>query len=284
MSLRSIEYLDELTDQYDLIACDVWGVIHNGEASFPDAAAALMKARTAGKCVVLITNSPRPAPGVVDQLNGLNVSQAAFDGIVTSGDVTRTLITANDRRVFHLGPERDLALFEGLNVELVAEGDAGSVVCTGLVDDETETPSDYADLLDRLQHRGVPFICANPDIVVERGDRLLYCAGALARDYAELGGKTLIAGKPHTPIYERVFTVAKKLMGSEVDKSRVLAIGDGVTTDVKGANDAGLDLLFVTNGIHAREYGEPGKPEVAHVEQFLADHGASATAMTVRLA
>src|SRR5690606_3768923 len=175
--------------------------------------------------------------------------------------------------VFHIGPDRDLSLYDGLDIELVEEFEAQAVVCTGLFDDETETPEDYADMLQRLRARNLPFICANPDIVVERGDRLIWCAGALARDYARLGGVTRIAGKPHRPIYEAALAVASSLLGREVGRDEVLAIGDGVLTDVKGAADNGLDVLYVSAGIHAAEYGPAHAPNPAALAAFLDKHG-----------
>src|SRR5690606_32024069 len=150
----------------------------------------------------------------------------AWDRVVTSGDVTRALIRQGPRQVYHLGAERDLPIFDGLDVELVEDFEAASVVCTGLVDDETETPEDYAELLARLRSRDLPMICANPDISVERGHRLIWCAGALARDYGLLGGRTLIAGKPHAPIYKAALHAAGEVLGRAVDGSHALAIGD----------------------------------------------------------
>ncbi len=281
---RMIETLDEVSDRYRAIFCDVWGVLHNGVSAFPGAVAALKRARDRGIAVVLITNAPRPWNGVRDQLAILAVDEAAWDGIVTSGDVTRALIEEGPRRVFHVGPDRDMMIYDGLDVELVEEFEASAVVCTGLFDDEAETPSDYADMLTRLRARNLPFICANPDIVVERGDRLIWCAGALARDYAQLGGRTHIAGKPHRPIYEAALARAAELLGGEVDRSQVLAIGDGMLTDVKGAADNGFDVLYVTGGIHAAEYGEGHAPDPARLTAFLERHGYTPVAAISRLA
>ena len=171
-------------------------------APFRPPPSALPRARDKGLAVVLITNAPRPSPDVVAQLTSLGVPDAAWDAVVTSGDVTRDLIAAGPRKIYHLGPDRDFSIYDGLDVEMVEEFEASAVVCTGLFDDETEVPEDYAAALRRFRARDLPFICANPDIVVERGDRLIWCAGALARDYALLGGRTLISGKPHRPIYE----------------------------------------------------------------------------------
>jgi HAD superfamily hydrolase (TIGR01459 family) len=279
-----IDTLDAIADRYRAIFCDVWGVLHNGIHPFPDAVAALKRARDRGIAVVLITNAPRPWNGVREQLDIIGVADHAWDRIVTSGDVTRALIGEGPRRVFHLGPDRDMMIYDGLDVDLVEEFEASAVVCTGLFDDETETPADYADMLVRMRARNLPFVCANPDIVVERGDRLIWCAGALARDYGQLGGRTLIAGKPHRPIYEAALAAAADLLGEEVDRSQVLAIGDGVLTDVKGAADNGLDVLYVTAGVHAAEYGDGHVPDMARLAAFLERHGYAPVAAMPRLA
>ncbi|MBO6639186.1 MAG: TIGR01459 family HAD-type hydrolase [Roseitalea sp.] len=279
MAVASIDTLDVLHDAYDAILCDVWGVLHNGVMAWPAACAALERARAAGKTVILITNSPRPTAQVLQQLARLGVPEPAHDDIVTSGDVTRTLIADGPRRIFHIGTEDDLPIFDDIDVELVEDFEASAIVVTGPRDDERETPDDYAELLARLRARDLPMICANPDIVVERGDRLVYCAGAIARAYGLLGGRTLIAGKPHTPIYE----AALGKIGPSVDRTRILAIGDGMTTDVKGAMDNGFDLLFVSDGIHAREYGEPGAPDPGRLNAVLRDFGAAPVATMTNL-
>lgn len=265
---RSISTLGDVTDAYDVILCDVWGVLHNGIDAFPLAGEALTAAREKGLTVVLITNSPRPAIGVIPQLRAIGVVDTAYDRIVTSGDVTRTLIAAGPKKVFLLGPERDLPLFDGLDVEVVSKDEADCVVCTGFFDDEVEKPEDYRDMLSDFVSRKVPMICANPDLVVERGHRIIPCAGAVAAFYTALGGETRIAGKPHTPIYEATLAAAREARG-EFDKSRVLAIGDGMPTDVKGAVDAGLDLLYISGGIHAADYATNGVTDEARLKTFL---------------
>jgi HAD superfamily hydrolase (TIGR01459 family) len=268
-----IRSLEGVSPRYSVLLCDVWGVVHNGERAFHAANAALILARERGMVVVLVTNAPRPAPDVVAQLQSLGVPDGAWDAIITSGDVTRDLIAVGPRRVFHLGPERDLMIYEGLDVDIVDEFEASGVVCTGYFDDETETPENYAAMLRRFRSRDLPFICANPDIVVERGERLIWCAGALARDYALLGGRTLIAGKPHRPIYEAALKAAGDVLGREVDRREVLAIGDGMLTDVKGADDFGFDVLYVSGGIHAKEYGDAQRPDPERLAAFLEAHG-----------
>ncbi|TPK93105.1 TIGR01459 family HAD-type hydrolase [Mesorhizobium sp. B2-4-12] len=275
--------LEDASKAYSAILCDVWGVVHNGEWHFPAAAAALARARAAGIPVVLITNSPRRSADVVAQMSVIGVPPSAYDRVVTSGDVTRDLIAEGPRKVFHIGADRDLTLYDGLEVELVEEFEAAGVVCTGLFDDEVEKPEDYAELLRRLRARNLPFICANPDIMVERGERIIWCAGALARDYAQLGGRTLIAGKPYAPIYEVAMKEVAEVLGRPVERSQVLAIGDGIMTDIKGAADNGFDVLYVSGGIHARDYGDALRPDPAKLGLFLERHGYRPVSVIARL-
>jgi HAD superfamily hydrolase (TIGR01450 family) len=282
MAVR-ISALEEAARDYDVILCDVWGVLHNGEAPFQLAAHALAGARASGATVVLITNSPRPFGDVVAQMEMIGVPDGAYDRIVTSGDVTRTLIAEGPRKIFLLGPDRDLPLLDGLDVERVGEGEAECVVCTGFFDDETETPDDYTDMLAKFRARDVPMICANPDFLVERGERLIPCAGAMAAAYAMMGGETRIAGKPHKPIYEAALAEAASLRG-KIDMSRVMAIGDGMPTDVRGALDAGLDLLYISGGIHAVEYVRGGKTDEEALNRYLTRENASPKWWMPRLA
>ncbi len=282
-SPETIGSLDAVTGRYGAILCDVWGVLHNGEDAFPEAAAALTRAREKGLAVVLITNSPRPHDGVEEQLAAIGVPQSAWDRVVTSGDVTRDLIREAPRKLFHLGADRDMPIYDGIDCELVEEFEADAVVCTGLFDDEVETPEDYADMLRRFRSRNLPFICANPDIVVERGERLIWCAGALARDYSQLGGRTLISGKPHKPIYDVALKAAGEVLGREIAREEALGIGDGMLTDIKGAADNGLDVLYVSGGIHARDYGDPLEPDLERLSAFLEKHGHRPVAVIPRL-
>jgi HAD superfamily hydrolase (TIGR01459 family) len=260
--VRQISGLGEISDRYDAILCDIWGVLHNGVASFAPASAALASFRRRGGAVVLITNAPRPSPPIHRQVLRLGVAPEAFDAIVTSGDVTIGLMEdGSGDRVLHIGPARDLSLFAaaeatGRRPRLVALEDAQYVLCTGLRQDEIETPADYELELRSIAARSLVMICANPDIVIHRGETLVYCAGALARRYEELGAPVVYAGKPHAPIYERALALAERARGAAIDKSRVLAIGDGMKTDIAGAARAGLDALFVTGGIHRSVHGE----------------------------
>lgn len=270
--MEELESLDAIIGRYDAVFCDVWGVIHNGVHAFDGALSALKKVKQAGKVVILITNSPRPHQGVIAQLAGFGIGSDVYGGVVTSGDVTRYLIKEAPRKIFHIGPERDYLLFEGLDVELVEEFEAQCIVCTGLFDDETETPDDYREILQRLRSRNLPFICANPDIVVHHGDKELWCAGALARIYEQLGGRTLISGKPHRPIYDLAM---KKLdeKKSQISKNRILAIGDGILTDMKGGQQYGLDTLYISGGIHQGEYAKNGVVNQKLLLEFLDKYG-----------
>jgi HAD superfamily hydrolase (TIGR01459 family) len=255
--VRQISGLSEISDRYDAILCDIWGVLHNGLASFAPASEALISFRRRGGAVVLISNAPRPSPPIERQVLRLGVSPEAFDAVVTSGDVTIGLMEQQTGdRVLHIGPDRDLSLFDaaaeatGARLDLVSLEDAQCALCTGLRNDELETPDDYEVELRAMAARGMTMICANPDIVIHRGETLIYCAGALARRYEELGGPVLYAGKPHAPIYEQALALAERARSGPIEKPGVLAIGDGMKTDIAGAARASLDSLLVTGGIH----------------------------------
>ena len=266
---------------YDVALCDVWGVVHNGAAATSEACDALGRFRKQGGTVVLITNAPRPGEIVArTTLDRLGVRRAAYDGIVSSGDVTRALIAARaGAPVFHIGPERDLGLFDGLDAPLAPLEDADYTVCSGLIDDTVETPQDYQDLIARMRARSLAMICANPDVVVERGDQLVYCAGAIADLYAAAGGDVVFAGKPYRPIYEQALALAEATRGKRAEHHRVLAIGDSVRTDVKGAAAFGIDCLFVIAGIHAEELGGRSDPDAAALAGIFAAAGVTPKAV-----
>ncbi len=278
--------LASIASRYDLILCDVWGVVHNGVAAFPEAVTALQHVRAKGATVILISNAPRPGAVIRKQLDNLHVPHGgAYDAIIASGDVTREELAKRlGVRLYHLGPERDYPNYEGLDVKLVALEEAELVVCTGLFDDNKETPDDYRDMLARMRERGLPMICANPDIVVERGDRLIWCAGALAERYAALGGEVVYAGKPYAPVYKSALELAAKIRGSAVARERVLAIGDAVRTDLLGAVAQGFDTLFVFGGIHAVEVlDERGELVAERLAHLFAEAGAWPAAVIRRL-
>jgi len=257
---------------YDVLLSDVWGVVHNGVAATANACDALRQFRSQGGTVVLITNAPRPGDFVQRFIDGLKVPRESYDAIVSSGDVTRSLIRERaGERVGHIGPARDLPIFEGLGASLVSIENADYVVCSGLYDDTTEKPDDYDGIIATMLARKLKMICANPDIVVERGDQLVYCAGAVADRYAAKGGDVTYAGKPYRSIYEQAMAAARNARGQDTKRDRVLAIGDSVRTDLKGAAAFGVDCLFVTAGIHAEELGTRDNPDAAALSAMFAD-------------
>jgi HAD superfamily hydrolase (TIGR01459 family) len=259
--------------------------VHNGVAAFPPACDALARFRADRGSVILITNAPRAGESVLRILDRLGVPRDAYDAIVSSGDVTRGIVEARlPQRVFHLGPPRDLSIFAGLDVILASAETADYVVCSGLFDDAIETPENYRELLAAMRARALSMVCANPDIVVERGAELVYCAGALADAYAALGGEVLYCGKPYAPIYEAALGKAALLRAAATPRRRVLAIGDSVRTDVKGAASFGLDCLFVISGLHAEEAGGRDAPDLSGLNATFAAAGVAPKAVTRRLA
>jgi len=250
---------------------DIWGVMHNGVKPFLPAAEACQRFRETGGTILLLSNAPRPAPSVVEQLNRIGVPRDAYDAVLTSGDASREMIrqaAERGRKLGHLGPERDLALFEGVEHGLVSLEEAETVVCTGLFDDEHETPQSYADILAHLARFGADMICANPDITVERGGRIVYCAGALAQAYEQLGGAVAYAGKPHPPVYRLAFARIARMRGAEVPLAEMLAIGDGVFTDIAGAAAAGVESVYVASGVHL---GAGGRLDSDALSRLFAD-------------
>ncbi|HVV41106.1 MAG TPA: TIGR01459 family HAD-type hydrolase [Nitrobacter sp.] len=269
-TLRFIENLRGFTGSRDVLLSDIWGVVHNGLEAFPEACDALRQFRAGGGTVILITNAPRPADSVHRQLQKLHVPDETYDAIVSSGDLTRNFVAEHPgKSVFWLGPERDNSIHRGLEAVFTPLERADYIICTGPFDDETESAEDYRGMMMQALERKLPLICANPDIVVERGDRLIYCAGAIAELYRELGGEVIFYGKPHRPIYERAMELARQRRGQETPLNRVLAIGDSVRTDLAGAHAFGIDLLFVTRGIHAEEFAGIDQLDPASVKELF---------------
>jgi HAD superfamily hydrolase (TIGR01459 family) len=283
--LPSISGLADLAGRYDAVLSDVWGVVHNGVAAFPPAVDALVRFRQAGGKVVFITNAPRPSAPLIDMLDRLGVTRDAYDAIVSSGDATRVMIAKYaGKTIHHVGPPtEDDALYEGLNVRRGTADEAQAVVVTDL-DSDDDTPEMYRERARHWLERRLPMICANPDRVVEHGDKIIYCGGALGDLYAAMGGMVLMAGKPYRPIYEEAFRMAEAAAGRPLDKARVLAIGDSVRTDATGAAQFGLDLLFVTGSIHAAELDAFGKPDPQAILDLVAPSGARMAGFLPRLA
>lgn len=279
-----VDGLAAFVGRYDALVCDVWGVVHNGVEAFGPACDALVRWREAGGRVLLLTNAPRPSAPIHEQLARLGVPREAYDDLLTSGDVTREILRRRtERRVLHVGPPRDLPLIDGLHMLRVGDADAEIVLVTGLFDDTVETPEDYRARLAVLAERRLPLVCANPDIVVERGHQRVWCAGALARLYEELGGDITLVGKPWGPVYDETRMRISELYGKPFDEVRTLAIGDGLATDVRGAFLQKIDTLFVTGGIHAADFGPIDDPDATRVSARLEAEKLGATAFVPRL-
>ena len=285
---RILENLSDVSASYEVLLCDLWGCLHNGEAPFAAAVAALEGFRAGGGRVVLLTNSPRPEPSVARQLDDMGVPRGVYDLIVSSGDAAQAgmLAGAVGRKVWHLGPEKDVRFFTAIPdhladapaIERVGFEAAEGIVCTGQFSDD-DHPDDYRGRFLSARERGLKLLCANPDIVVDQGDRRLWCAGALAKLYTEMGGESLYFGKPHPPIYD----LAQQRLaaaGGGVSPDRILAIGDGIFTDVQGAVSEDIDVVFVTGGLAAEETGTQGmegQPAPERLAAFLEGSGLSPT-------
>ncbi|MES2665817.1 MAG: TIGR01459 family HAD-type hydrolase [Pseudomonadota bacterium] len=285
-----ITTLAQISGRYDALFCDLWGCLHNGETAFPAAVAALQAFRATGGKVVLLTNSPRPQSSVVKQLDAIGVPHDAYDMIVSSGDAAQyALITgAAGRLVYHIGPDRDGSFFSDFSDDLkdilatqppilrVPLAQADGIVCTGLVDDRTETPDDYRAVLLHAKNNGLKMLCANPDIIVDVGHQRVFCAGAIAQAYDQMGGQSLYFGKPHPPIYD----LARRRLAAMTGQAdlQILCIGDGIATDVQGAVGEGLDVVFVTGGLAADQFGaDSANPDKALLDGWLTERQMSPT-------
>ncbi|MEW5962387.1 MAG: TIGR01459 family HAD-type hydrolase [Pseudomonadota bacterium] len=257
---------------YDVVLSDVWGVVHDGVTAYPGASEALSRFRAGGGTVVLVSNAPVPNEEVARMLDGKRVPREAWDAIVSSGDIALSHIAElGYERLYWIGPEdRDAAFFTRLAATEVGLAHAEAIVCTGLDDDRNETVETYAPLLERARARDLPFVCANPDLVVDVGGTLLLCAGAIAEAYAAMGGAVYWAGKPYPIAYETALAVAQRLRAESVPRQRVLAIGDAVRTDLKAAETAGIDALFVASGIHRAETMRGEEIDAAGLARLLA--------------
>jgi HAD superfamily hydrolase (TIGR01459 family) len=279
-----ISQLRALAGDYEVVLCDVWGVLHNGLTAHGEASQALRRARSHGATVVLVSNAPRPHEVVETQLAKLGVEREAWDEFVTSGDLTRDVVASRPGLpLFHLGPARDFRLFDGLDAPRVGEREAQYILCTGPMPEDVRSAEYFRDTFAGLVGRGLEFVCANPDLVVERGDELLLCAGALAMLYESLGGKVFYAGKPHRPIYDLALTKAARRRGGPVSPRRVLAIGDAPRTDIAGAKAIGARTLMVAKGIHGRELLPQGELDPQALERLLGEADARPDAVIDQL-
>jgi HAD superfamily hydrolase (TIGR01459 family) len=280
-----IDSIDEIADRYDAVFCDVWGVLHNGRQAYSAACAALQRLKRASKHVILITNVPKPRGPIAGQLDRAGVPRDAWDAIVTSGDAIRMeLAERAPGPMFKIGPDDyDRTLWEGLGLQQAPLSEAAFFAISGLNRDD-ETPDDYADVLREAKARDLDFICANPDIVVQHGSRMIWCAGAIARDYEAIGGKVIMAGKPFAPIYDLARKELAAIAGRDVEAARILCIGDGVVTDIAGANAQSLDSLFIAAGIHGEALWTNAKLDPTKVDAALSAENVRATFAMAALA
>lgn len=270
--------LNLIAGEYDAVICDIWGVVHDGQAPNALAIDALQAFRGGVGPVVLLSNAPRLASGVKLQFDRIGVPHDCYDAILTSGELTRAHLKTRTGAsaplpIFYLGPDRDLPAYEGLNLLRVGPDAAELVLCIGPFRDEIETPDDYRDLLAQFLARKLPMLCANPDVIVQRGEKIVYCAGAIAERYESMGGDVVYFGKPHEGVFEAALAMARGFGPAR----RPLVIGDGLATDILGANRVGWDALFINSGL----YG--GKSSLAEVQALLAEHGLKARAVMDRL-
>lgn len=278
----SFAVLSDLRADYDALFCDVWGVLRDGRALLPDAVEALHRYRLTGGAVCLVSNSPRRGYDLIERLRDMGFPDDAWDAVVTSGDATHAeLLARSPGKALRIGTEFDVSLYEGLDLEFTSVEEADFISCTGPDDYWNGKPEDYRETLAIALERELVMVCANPDIVVQAGDQLIYCAGAIARVYREMGGTSVVSGKPHRPIYALARSALANI-GLAVPDSRILMVGDGPETDLEGAKRAGIDALFIADGILADDL-ETGTFDPDAVVDALASYGASAKFLAPRL-
>ena len=276
MSIPIVADLAEISDNYDAVFCDLWGCLHNGIEPFPEAVEALRAYRQRGGKVVLLTNAPRPRASVEKQLEQIGVARDCWDVIATSGDSARSAMFRGvvGEKVWFMGQDYDLTFFEPIHlvddpvqITRVPLEDATGIACLGPFDAQADPAVNRPEFLYAKQ-KGLKLLCANPDIVVDRGDSREWCAGALAKLYTEMGGESLYFGKPHPPVYD---LARRRLaaLGTDIPDSRILAIGDGIITDIKGAMGEDIDSLFITGGLALVETLTVDQPDQKALDDFV---------------
>lgn len=274
--VQIVTSLADIADRYDAVFCDLWGCLHDGLRALPEAVEALRGFKATGGKVVLLTNAPRPRADVARQLDRFGVPTDCWDTIATSGDSARVAMFRGiiGNKVWFMGQDFDMTFFEPpalvedpAPIEKVALEDATGIACLGPFDPHADPSVNRPEFLYAKQ-KGLKLLCANPDIVVDRGETREWCAGALAQLYTEMGGESLYFGKPHSPVY----TLARQrlaALGEDIPDSRILCIGDGINTDIKGALGEDLDSLFITGGLAKDETGTTDQPDADALEAFV---------------
>jgi len=281
-----ITHAGPLLERYRVLLCDVWGVVHNGATPHQKACAALIQFRKSGGTVILLTNAPVPKFRVQAMLDYVGVPDGIADDIVPSGEIAlRHIKQQNYKSVFYIGPkDRDAAFFDSSTATSVSLDDAEAIVATGLNNDRTETAEDYRDLLEGALTRDLPFVCANPDLVVDVGGTRIFCAGAIGDLYEHMGGTVYWAGKPHLSAYETAMASAQSLRKNMLKRADALVIGDALRTDIEGAKRADIDALFITGGIHAHDVVADGRIRPDHLSALFSADAPPALAAMVELA
>jgi HAD superfamily hydrolase (TIGR01459 family) len=271
-----IDRFSDISGRYDAAFVDLWGCMHNGVVAFPEAVTAMQSFRASGGKVVLLTNAPRPRGPVAAQIQRLGIPADAWDVIATSGDAARTAMFRGvvGSKVWFIGEDHDQAFFtptqlidNPTEITQVPLDEATGIVCCGPENPHSD-PSVYRPQFLLAKQKGLKLLCANPDIVVDRGESREYCAGALAALYTEMGGESLYFGKPHPPIYDLARLHLDGLGLNPMD-ARIICIGDGIRTDVQGASGEDLDCLFITGGLAAAETKTNSQPDPAALDVFL---------------
>ncbi len=281
MGIRIIPGLSSLDSQFDALILDLWGVIHDGVEPYPGVRDTFLALKKAGKKILLLSNAPRRADALVDQMARMGLDRGLYDLVLSSGEAVHMELAnpqdpfyqALGRQLYHMGPERDRNVFEGLPLTMVDVDHADFILNTGPWDFD-ETVEDYVPVMEKALARNLPMVCANPDKTVIRQGQPVVCAGALAERYARMGGRVSQRGKPDPAIY----ALALSMLG--VKPERVMAVGDALHTDIQGANGAGLASVFVTQGIHAQELAiTPGQiPQAKALDDAYIRHGQRPTA------
>ena len=273
----------EISNNYNALICDIWGVVHNGIEPHKAAVKALVKYRSMGGKVILVTNASRTRPYIEKMLDNMGVDKDCYDRIVTSGDVTRKFIKKySNNFIHHVGPYSDEVVFSNLNIKKGKAQQAKAVVVTGL-DNDDDGLEKYTQRLNQWLELGLPLICTNPDKVVEVGDKILYCAGAIADIYQTMGGRVLMAGKPNQAIYLEALLELEKITGNKVALNKILAIGDSVRTDATGAANMGIDFLFIAGSIHADEIDAFGNIDEQKITSLIAPSKANLIGFQIKL-
>jgi HAD superfamily hydrolase (TIGR01459 family) len=282
--VQSIGAVRELVGRYDAVLCDVWGVVHDGRTVTPGVGDALIELRAAGVPVVLLTNVPRPSSTVPAALARLGFPDDAWDAIVTSGDAIREeLARRAPGPMLLLGRDTDRDLWQGLGLGFVDDLDQAGFLAISALREVDETPQDYLPILRTARARDLELLCANPDVRIMSGGELRWCAGAVAEVYAALGGRVVQAGKPNAGIYDRAYEVVAAISGRAIPRGRILAIGDGPSTDLLGANRQGMDALFIASGVHGDSLLDGDQVALPRAELLLDKAGVSATYVMPRL-